>query len=189
MNTSQALPMESPFEQMEPELAGDFNALVNVGHLTDEFTFCGRHFVIRTLKPNEELAAAIAVKAYRETLKEPEAWCNAQIGLALMAVDHDDAFCPPTNHKLEDFARARLHWVGDEFYQPVLNYVWNRYVELLARQKRAVEEADSLSQRNLHIWQPFADSSTEPGTSDAETDSEGPTSTPWSSDSSGSSST
>jgi hypothetical protein len=105
-----------------------------------------------------------------------------------MAVDHDDDFCPPTNHKLEDFARARLHWLGDEFYQPVLNYLWNRYVELLARQKQAVAEADSLSKRNLHTSLPFADSWTGAGTSDAETDSEAPTSTLSNSDSSGSSS-
>lgn len=173
-------PPADMFDSLSEESLTRMEKLARLGYLERSFDFCGYNFAIRTLYPIEEAAAALAVQEFRNTLREPEVWGNVQVGLALMAVDHDPDFCPPVSLKVrpQDFARARFNWVSQNLMQPVLDYIYAEYLDLLEERNTVIREAQDLSERSLQAFWPGAGSSTEQATSDEPTTTDTPPSTP-----------
>lgn len=150
--------------EFPPEVREDVNGLIYLGELTDSFEFCGHTFTLRTLRAGEEFAAAQAISEYRDTLKEPDAWVTAQIGLALVAIDGDDEFCPPAGPNPAAFAKARFNYVTKNWYWPTIHFLYQCYTVLLTRQLEAMRSMQDLSPRGQPIFSPSADFSNEPGT-------------------------
>lgn len=167
--------MESPvedqvegFAQFPDRVQEDVEGLIWLGYLEEAFDFCGHNFVIRTLRGEEELLAAAVTKEYVETLGQSRAWVWAVISLSLVSVDGDEAFCPPIGPDRQAYARARFAYVTQNWYWPVAAAIFQRYTALQERQTEAVEAVEDLSQGNLPMFTPFADSSTDKGDSPQE---------------------
>lgn len=140
-----------PFFGFDPQVREDVHGLTHLGHLKDDFSFCGHHFSIKTLHGGEELAAARAAQTYRGTLKEPEAWIWAQVGMMLTAVDGDSNFCPPIGPDPDDYATARFNYVTQEkgWFYPLAQYIYfKRYVPLQERMVAAFDALQGKSERN-----------------------------------------
>jgi hypothetical protein len=140
-----------PFFGFDPQVRQDIVGLTHLGHLKDDFSFCGHHFSIKTLHGGEELAAARAAQAYRGTLKEPEAWVWAQVAMSLTAVDGDPNFCPPIGPDLDDYAQARFDYCTRQqgWFYPLAQYIYfKRYVPLQERMIAAFEALQGKSERN-----------------------------------------
>lgn len=162
-----------PLDIVDPDAQAAIEQLARIGYLTDEFDYCGVHFAIRTIYPIEELAAAAAIKEFTDTLKAPEAWGNAQIALALEAIDYDDKFCERTgNMRPEQFARARFNYITSKFHQPVLDHLYSKYLVLIEKRDYAFKEAQNLSLGSPLSFLIGAGSSNEPGISLDQTSSE-----------------
>lgn len=157
---------EQGFSQFPLEIQQDVDGLIWLGYLEDSFSFCGHHFVIRTLRGEEELLAAAITKEYVETLGQSRAWVWAVISLALVSVDHDDSFCPPLGPDRLAFARARFAYVTQNWYWPVAAFIFDKFTGLQERQAEAISAVEDLSQGNLAMFTPFADSSTDKGDSE-----------------------
>lgn len=155
----------STLEDFPPEVREDVEGLLWLGYLEDEFDFCGHSFVIRTLRGDEELLATLVCKEWVESLGQTRAWVWAQIALALIAVDGDDAFCPPTGPDKRAYARARFQYT-QRWYWPVAEHIFAKYVELQKRQSEAFKRVEDLSQGNLPMFSPSVGSSTEAGDSE-----------------------
>lgn len=162
---SQVEEEQSGLASFPDDVREDVDGLIWLGYLEDGFDFCGHHFVIRTLRGDEELLAALVAKDYTDTLGQSRAWAWAQIALALVAVDHQDDFCPPAGPDKKSYARARFNYVTTNWYWPTAQYIFGRYAELLERQAAAVEAMEDFSQGNLPTFMPFADSLTDRGDS------------------------
>lgn len=135
-------------DQFPDDVVEDVEGLLWLGYLEDSFEFCGHHFVIRTLRGDEEILAGLVTKEYVETLGQSKAWVWAQVGLALVSVDHDEDFCPPIGPNKRDFARARFQYATANWYWPLAQYVYERYAALLERQAACVEALQDLSNRS-----------------------------------------
>lgn len=162
-----------PFDAFPDEVREDVEGLTYLGYLTADLEFCGHNVTLRTLRAAEEIAAGVAVQPYRNTLKEPEAWAQAIVGLALTQVDGDEDFCPPVGPDLDAFARARYRYCGKWFW-PTIDYFYQGYGKLLARQLEAVRAMQDFSTRSLHPLSPSRGSLIVPGTFSEETVSEAP---------------
>lgn len=152
-----------PYDELAGQVREDFDMLITYGCLVDEFTFGGHSFAIRTLAAKEEWAAAVAVQPYIGTLREPQAFMAATIGLALTSFDGDTEF----HVKLDDMlshAKKRLDFIG-EWDDIIVNYCYSRYVGLDQRRNAARSAAENLSQPNRISYSPSADSSIEQGIS------------------------
>lgn len=163
---------EEGFAQFPDRVQEDVEGLIWLGYLEDAFDFCGHHFVIRTLRGEEELLAAAVTKEYVETLGQSRAWVWAVVSLSLVSVDGDEAFCPPIGPDRSAYARARFAYVTQNWFWPVAAAIFQRYTTLQERQTRAVEAVEDLSQGNLPMFTPFADSSTDKGDSPENLDME-----------------
>lgn len=129
-----------PFAGFDPQVRQDVVGLEHLGYLEDEFSFCGHHFVIKTLHGDEDLASARAAQPYRGTLKEPESWIWAQVAVCLKAVDGDHNFCPPIGPDIDEFAKARYRYVTGKWFYPLVEYIYfQRLVPLQERQVAAFQ--------------------------------------------------
>lgn len=124
----------------DPKVREAVEGLIWLGHLEDSFEFCGHNFVLRTLKADEELAAAAVVKEYTDTLGQAKAWAWANVALALVSVDGDDNFCPPTGPDKLAYARARFQYVTSRWYWPTGEYLFSRYQNLYKTAREALLE-------------------------------------------------
>jgi hypothetical protein len=159
---------EDELAEFPPEMNEEVNGLLYLGNLTDTFEFCGHSFTLRTLRAGEDFAAAQAISEFRDTLKEPDAWMAAQVGLALTMVDGDEEFCPMAGPDLARFAKARLNYIAKNWYWPTIHFLYGCYTILLTRQLEAIRVMQDLSPRSQPTFSPSADSSSAQDTLSAE---------------------
>lgn len=157
-----------PFEIFPKEIQESVRGLTYVGYLEKAVTFCGHSFVLRLLRPSEKAAIALAVQPWRNTLSEAEIWSNAHVAMALKEIDGSDSFCPQAGPDLTSYVKARLNYVTNAdsgWWQPTLDFLYQTYLALEAKQFEAIEALQNLAERSQQPSQPSADSLTAPGTS------------------------
>jgi hypothetical protein len=157
---------EAPlFSELSQEAQSSVDSLIWLGHIEDTFSFAGHTFTMRTLRGDEELAAGVIVREFIETFGQARAWAWAKIGLSLVAVDGNEAFCPPIGPDKIAYARARFRWVTEQWYWPLAEVLYSYFVELETRQLEAIRAAENLSRGSRAGSTPSADFSTEQGDS------------------------
>lgn len=166
----------NPFAIFSEKVKEPVEGLTYLGHLEESVEFCGHTFVLKTLRPSEKAAVAMAVKDWRETLTEADTWGNALVGMSLVSVDGDDSFCPPAGPDPNSFARARLNYVTGPkgWHQPTLTFLLESMLSLEVKAAEAMSELQDLSSRSQQPLQPSAASLTVPGTSSEETTGDSP---------------
>lgn len=152
---------KTPFDAFPEDVRPDIDGLIWLGYLEDVVSYCGHDFVIRTLRGEEELMAARVIKDYMETMGQAKAHVWATISLALYAVDGAEDFCPPISPNKMDFARARFQWVTKNWYWPLAIHLYDKYLELLKRQQKALDEIEGFLAENPLSHMPFAGSWTD----------------------------
>lgn len=148
--------------------------LTYIGHLEKEVAFCGHIFRLRTLYPSEKAAVSIIVQPWRGSISEGEVWANAQVALALQSVDNDVDFCNAAGPDLNEHAKTRLNYATKQWYQPVLAFLYARYLELEGEALDGIRELQDFSERNRVPSPPLPDSLTEPDTLGDEISSDTP---------------
>lgn len=159
---AQSQELENPFKEFPPETNQAVDGLIYLGHLEDEFVFCGHSFVIRTLKTKEELISGILSKEYSGVLGENRAFMAAQVAMCLVSVDNEPNFCPTIGPDPIVVGRGRFNYITQNWYTPVIEYIFGRYAALLQAQVLAIEAIENLSMRGRPTSTPSADSLTEP---------------------------
>jgi hypothetical protein len=152
------------FGEFPPEVQEAVDGLIHLGELSKDFEFCGHTFGLRTLRAQEEMAAAKAVEPFKDTLKEPQAFASSQVALALTHVDGNEAFCPQAGPNQTAFAVARFNYITQNWYWPTIEFLYTCYVDLLQVQIEAIRTTQDLSQRGRPMFSHSADSSSDLGT-------------------------
>jgi hypothetical protein len=169
-----------PFALFSDKTQRAVEGLTYLGQLSDTIKFCGHTFEIRTLLPQHKFAISLALQPYRNTIHEVDVYEALHVGMSVTAVDGDSNYCPPIGPDLEGLCKARLSYVGENWYPPTVSFLWNRYVLLETTAAKAIQELDRLSQggqpQNLPPW---LDSLIEQGRSQEPTNSDTPPSTPF----------
>lgn len=105
----------------------EFEGLLFIGHLTDEFTWLGHRFVIRTLSTDEILEVGLLHKRYAETLADVKAYQGLIVAACIQAIDGralPQPLGPEDSALLERFQQVR------KWYPPTLDAVYSRYLQL-----------------------------------------------------------
>lgn len=163
--------MTELYDEFSPEVAIAVDGLMWLGHLEEEVKFAGHTFILRTLKAAEELEAALVAKEYLETFGQTKATAWAHVAAALMSVDGDESFCPPIGPDAKQHLRAKFNYITENWYWPLGEFLFDKYVELVKRQIEAVEAVENLSPGSRKNSWKLADSLKKPGDSESQTDS------------------
>lgn len=153
-------------EDFPSEVQENVEGLMFLGELYDDFDFCGHHFVIRTLRGDEELLASLVCKEFVETVGQARAWIWALVGMCVVSIDGDENFCPPLTGNKRDYARARFQYVTRNWFWPLAVHINHKYAELQQRQDEAMRRVEDLFSGSLPTYTPFAGSSNEQGDSE-----------------------
>jgi hypothetical protein len=138
-----------PIALFPPEIQDAVTGLTYLGQLTEDVTFCGHTFGIRTLRPQHHMAIAQVLQPYRNTVQEIDVFRNLHVAMALTHVDNNQNFCPAIGPDLEGLVSGRLNFVSHHetgWYPPTLEFLWQRYVLLEAKATAAIKALDHLSQ-------------------------------------------
>ena len=153
--------MVEEVDRFPDEVVDDVDGLLWLGFLEDTVEFCGHEFVIRTLKLEDEMLAGLVTKDYKDSVSQGKAWIAAQVGMALVSVDGDANFCPQAGSSKTNYARARFQYVTKSWYEPTVNYIYVKYLELIERQEFVLSEMENLSQEDRISYMASPESSTE----------------------------
>lgn len=146
-------------EDFPPEIQENVEGLMFLGELYNDFDFCGHHFVIRTLRGDEELLASLVCKEFVETVGQARAWIWALVSMCLVSIDGDENFCPQITGNKRDYARARFQYVTRNWFWPLAVHINSKYAELQQEQEAAMGRVEDLFSGNLSTSTPFAGSS------------------------------
>lgn len=161
-----------PFSLFSEQTKLSVRGLTFLGYIEKEVEFCGHTFSMRTLYPSEKAAVSLVIQPWRGSISEGEVWANAQVALALTSVDGDNDFCKKAGPDLNDFAKARLNYVTQKWFQPTLSFLYARYLELEQEALDGIRELQDFSERNRVPSQPLPDSLIVPDTLGAPIDSD-----------------
>lgn len=128
---------QNPFADFPSQVREDVEGLMWLGYIEDAFEFAGHHFILRTLRGDEELVAATVSKEYIDTIGQAKAWAWANVSVSLTSIDHDPNFCPPLGPDKTAWGHARFKWVTSQWFWPLGDYLFRRYVLLAERQNDA----------------------------------------------------
>lgn len=149
---------DTTFDQFPSEITEAVDGLAWLGHLEDTVSIWGHDFVLRTLKAGEELEASLLAKEYQDTFGQVKATAWAHVAAALVAVDGDENFCPPIGPNVRNNLGAKFRYITENWYWPVGEYLFGKYVDLNQRQLRALDALEDLSSRSRQNSWPTADS-------------------------------
>lgn len=166
-------PSTDPFEELDAALKRDIDQLIDQGCLSEAFTFGGHSYVIKTLLPNEANAASLAMQGLQGTNREVQAYMQATVGLALVALDNDTDFHMRVGD-LNTHGLRRFEWIGANLDDVIIAYVFKRYNVLDQRRIRARAAITNLPVTGQSPSTHWPDSSTGPGIFSAGTPMESP---------------
>jgi hypothetical protein len=164
------------FDQFPEDIRDAVDGLAWLGHLQDTVHMWGHSFTLQTLKAGEELEAALIAKEYQDSFGQVKAHAWAHLAMSVVAIDGDQDFCPPIGPDIRKHAEAKFRYMTENWYWPIGEYLFGKYVDLVQRQSKALEALEDLSPGSRQTSRPTQDSLTE------QADSEG-TSTDSNSDS------
>lgn len=138
-NPQQEQEETQPLPTLDPKFREDFDGLLFLGKLEDEFTWLGHRFVIRTLTTEEILETGLIVKPYRDTMAEVKAYQAAIVAGTVVSVDGRPMPTPLTMSPSDTPLRNRFEYVRRNWFPPTLDVVYERYLLLEDRARAALE--------------------------------------------------
>lgn len=130
-------------KELDTRYLQDFEGLLYLGALQDEFPWMGHTFSIRTLTVDETLEIGLLVKRYEGTIGENRAFLTATVAAALERVDGRAVHSPlgPQDSVLED----KFRYVRQGWYSWTIDRVYNQLMALEARVAQIVEAMGEVS--------------------------------------------
>lgn len=117
----------APEMKFPEESKRSLRGLLYLGELTDEFTYAGHEFAIKTLTEGELLKAAQLVAKYEGTVGHGIAHRCAIVSASLVRVDGEELYQPLS--ETEDEALKRFDVVL-EWYPVVIDQIFNKCLAL-----------------------------------------------------------
>lgn len=133
----------------DPKYHEDFQGLLYIGALQDEFEWLGHRFVIRTLKDGEILAIGQIMKPYQDTIGQERAYANAIAALAVVTIDDKELPIPiGETGRVNEWAQLRFNYVRDHWFSPTVDEVYNQFVVL---RDKATQVVDALGKASAPV--------------------------------------
>jgi hypothetical protein len=128
-----------PLPEFDPRHKDAFRGLIYVGALSDRFDWLGHEFHIRTLTTGELAEVALLAAKYRDTEAALKAWQGALVAACTISVDGDPIAVPLTSEPGDTAVSAKFRYVMDKWFPPVLDVIYQRYVQLEFTTREVIE--------------------------------------------------
>lgn len=130
---------EDPLPEFDSRWQDEFEGLLYIGALTEEFTWLGHRIVIRTLTTEEMAEIALASKPYLGTEAELKAYQAGVVAASVVTVDGVPLPAPLTTAPGDTPFSNRFRYVWKNWRPPVLDAIYQRYVSLEIKVREVIE--------------------------------------------------
>lgn len=127
-----------PLPEFDPRVRQDFEGLLFLGKLTDQFTWVGHRFAIRTLTVGEVLEIGLIHREYVGTMSDVKAYQAAVVAACCTAVDNRPLPIPITDEPNDSLLRNRFDYILAHWFPPVLDVIYERYLGLEDRVAKVI---------------------------------------------------
>lgn len=124
----------------DPRFRQDFEGLLFIGKLTDDFTWLGHRFRIQTIPGDDLLEMGLLHKPYVGTISDVVAYQRLVVAACLVTMDDQAPPFPITNEVADTLLTNRFRWVQKSLFPPVVDVIYERYLLLEKRVQDVVEE-------------------------------------------------
>jgi hypothetical protein len=128
-----------PIPEFDPKVHQDFEGLLYLGRLTDQFTWLGHRFLIRSLSAGEILEVGLLHKPYVGSLADVKAYQAAVVAACVLEVDGKPMPVPLTNERTDTSLVNRFDYLLRSWFPPTLDAIYERYLLLEARVEEVIE--------------------------------------------------
>jgi hypothetical protein len=126
-------------KELDPRYRQDFEGLLYLGDLRDEFTWAGHSFSIKTLTIDEMLRAGLMVKKYEESIGSNRAYITAVVAACLVRVDGKPIYSPLGSIDEDGELEAKFRYVRESWYSWTADRIYNQLMILEARVAQIIE--------------------------------------------------
>src|SRR5262249_25014295 len=131
-----------PVDAFDPRHAEAIDGLLWLGKLTDSFHMFGHRFTLKTLTRGERLAVTQVARDYADTLGASMALETAVVAACVVSVDNRP-LNPDLGPNMDPVDRVAANFaVVQDWYDVVLEQIYERYSQLLIRQVQAFIELE-----------------------------------------------
>lgn len=121
---------QQPLPEFDPRYRTQFEGLMYIGALTDEFDWMGHKFVVRTLRTDELLEIALMIQPYVGTQGEDKAYQAGVVAACVISVDGKPLPSPISSDPADTPLSNRYRYVKQYWYGPTLDAIYQRYYRL-----------------------------------------------------------
>lgn len=125
--------------EFDSRYVDEFEGLMYLGALVDDFEWMGHKFRIRTAKTDELAEAALLVKPYQGTDVEMKVYQVAVVAASVLSVDGRPLPAPISSDPADTALSNRFRYVMSNWYGPTIDAVYQRYYELELRARQVLE--------------------------------------------------
>lgn len=119
----------------------DFNGLMYLGALTDEFDFLGHRITIRTLTTDEILGIGLLLKKYEGSIAQEKAYAAAIVAAAVTSVD-GRALPGAIGKSQDEYAplHIKFNYVRTRWFPWTVDFIFSRFLALEDRVREVFQE-------------------------------------------------
>lgn len=126
-------------EGFDPRFRQDFEGLLFIGKLTDNFVWLGHRFEIRTIPSDDLLEIGLLHKPYVATVSDVKAYQMLVVAATIVSVDGQVPPFPISNEATDTLLFNRFRWVQKSMFTPVIDVIYERYLLLEKRVEDVIE--------------------------------------------------
>lgn len=127
-------------EGFDPRFRQDFEGLLFIGKLTDNFTWLGHRFVIRTIPSDDLLEIGLLHKPFNATVSDVKAYQMLVVAATIVSIDGQQPPFPISNEVGDTLLNNRFRWVQKSLFPPTIDVIYERYLILEKRVEDVIEE-------------------------------------------------
>lgn len=130
---------EEELPQFDQRHRLDFEGLLYLGYLTDDFVWMGHRFRIRTITTNEYLEIALLQVKYKETIGDIRAYTAAVVAACVELVDGQPLPMPLDRVAQSNSLSYRYQYIVDHWYPWIIDAIYERFQLLEGRVEKVLE--------------------------------------------------
>lgn len=127
--------VDAPLPEFDPRYAEALQGLLFLGYLTEDFTWAGHSFKIKTLNTDEILETALLAKEWSESMAAMKALQTATVAAAVELVDGQAVAIPLTD--FESPIAAKFN-VVKRWFPPTIDAIYERCLLLESEVERVL---------------------------------------------------
>lgn len=130
---------EEEVASFDPKHQLDFEGLLYLGYLTDDFVWMNHKFSIRTLTTAEYLEVALIHKRYQGSIGDIRCYTSAIVAACLERVDGKDLPAPLERSTRDNQLSYRYEYITEHWYPWIIDAIYERFQLLEARVEKVLE--------------------------------------------------